>query len=202
MNKTHFYSAAICIAVLLISSTAWSADHIDSPAAVTYPHADIGDFYAWHTPDGKLNAIITFYGMSNSPQGNYNADILYGVHIDYDGDNMPNRDIWVRFGQNGMGAWGVQVENLPGAVGPVVGGVQATIDGGGGTSVFAGAADDPFFFDFEGYQTTLQTATLSFDSNRDSFAGTNVTVIALQMDLAQASNGQAEFSIWATTRRK
>ncbi|MCA9729372.1 MAG: DUF4331 family protein, partial [Candidatus Eisenbacteria bacterium] len=68
--------------------------------------------------------------------------------------------------------------------------------------VFAGWRDDPFFFDLAGYQMTLQTGDLSFDSTRDSFAGLNVTAIVVEMDLSAALGSGSKINLWATTGRK
>ena len=51
--------AAILSAVLLTAAVSYAADHIDSPATVAEPTADITDLYAWMTPDAqKLNIIM------------------------------------------------------------------------------------------------------------------------------------------------
>ena len=97
---------------------------------------------------------------------------------------------------------GVQVENLPGTTEAVVGAVGEAIDAGNGLSVYAGLKDDPFFFDLEGFNTTLETGTVSFDPKRDSVAGLNVSSIILEMNLAAASNGSEQLAVWASTGRK
>ncbi|MEN9581807.1 MAG: hypothetical protein RJA70_4816, partial [Pseudomonadota bacterium] len=55
-NKTL---VALLGTTALISSTVWAADHIDSPAAVAEPAADITDLYAWMDADAKhLNLVL------------------------------------------------------------------------------------------------------------------------------------------------
>ena len=66
---------------------------------------------------------------------------------------------------------------------------------------WAGLREDPFFFDLTGYQETLDTGTIAFDSNRDDFAGTNVTAIVIEMDAAAAAADGTQLQIWATTGR-
>jgi hypothetical protein len=90
---------------------------------------------------------------------------------------------------------------LPGAPGPVTGRVNKKITVADNVRVFGGLRDDPFFFDLEGFRNTLMTGTLSFDSNRDTFAGLNVTAIAMEMDLTAALNGGSSLNGWATTSR-
>jgi hypothetical protein len=177
-----------------------AADHVDAPGVMGNPAADITDFYAWHKDDGKIVAIITFAGLTEVGQpGTYDASTLYGIHIDNNADNVAEENVWIRFGQNGSGDWGVQVEGL--AADPVVGPVGTIIDGPLGLRVFAGLRDDPFFFDLQGYLATLDTGTLSFDKDNDSFAMTNVTAIVVEISTDAAAGGSDTIQMWATTRQ-
>ena len=131
----------------------------------------------------------------------YDADVLYTVHFDNNADNAADHSVHVRFGQNTAGEWGVQLEGLPGVTGAVSGPVETTLTAGTGQA-WAGLADDPFFFDFQGFEDTLATGMISFDADRDSFEGTNVTALVVEMDLAEALDGETTLSMWATARRK
>ena len=96
----------------------------------------------------------------------------------------------------------MQVSGLPGGRPLVTGPVETTIDAGMGLRVYAGLRDDPFFFDLDGFNKTLQTSTLSFDSKHDTFATTNVTAIVVEMSTdALVGNGKT-FRLWASTRVK
>lgn len=190
-------------AIAGLSLRAMAADHTDSPTAAGDPAVDIADFYAWHTDDGRLVAALTFAGLGEAGgDAVYDRETLYGIHIDSNGDNVADRDIWVRFGQNAAGEWGVQAMGLPGESEALIGAVETNLEGAGGARLFAGLREDPFFFDFEGFGDTLATATLAFDPDRDSFAGTNVTALVIDVDLAAAADGADNLSIWATAARK
>ncbi|MFV8750297.1 DUF4331 family protein [Nannocystaceae bacterium ST9] len=187
-------------ALALGTSGVFAADHAEAPGTMADLAGDLTDVYAW-TADGKLVVVVDFAGLQEpGTPATYDADMLYGIHIDNDGDNQPDLDTWVRFGQNGAGEWGVQVVDLPGGDALVEGAVETTIDAGGGLRVFAGLRDDPFFFDLDGFKATLMTGTVMFDSNNDHFAGTNVTSIVVEMDVA--SVGTEDIQLWATTGRK
>ena len=191
--------------VALFGLTSRASDHEDSPLAAADPAADLADLYAWHSAvSNSLTAIITFDGF-NLPaadqSGTYDSDVLYTLHIDNTDDEIADIEVNIRFGQNDADEWGVQVENLPGAPGTVVGPVEQVIGGGSGTQVYAGLRDDPFFFDSEGLAASLDTGGLGFDDDRDGFAGRNATAIALRMGLSQALDGSDELSIWATSAR-
>ena len=192
----------LVLGALLFSGSALAADHAEAPGAAADPAADIADLYAWHTTDGKVVAVLTFAGLTAAGgSATYDEDVLYTLHIDNDADNNPDIDVLVRFGKNGAGDWGVQVENLPGTTAAVSGAVETTLTAEG-QSVFAGLRDDPFFFDLTGFEATLATGDLSFDNTRDSLAGTNVTAVVVTMDAALATGADNTLAIWATSARK
>ena len=193
---------------LASSPEAQAADHTDPPAvAGMRDPGDIADFYAWHQGSGAdqmLVTVITFAGLdlpTADQQGRYDEDMLYTVHIDNDGDHLANHTIYARYGKNVDDQWGVQVIGLPGEPGPVVGAVEQRIQGSSGR-VWTGLRDDPFFFDFQGFLETAQTGTLSFQSTRDSFAGSNVTALVYEIPMAAALGAGTSLNIWATTAKK
>ncbi len=196
MTRTLAVLLALCCA-----TPALAADHIDSPATAADQTADITDLYAWHTDGGSLVAIIGIAGAGTTTDTvSLDPEVLYGFHIDQDADGAADISVWVRYAQNGNGDWGMQVTNLPGADGVLVGAVGGMI-GAEGARAWTGVADDPFFFDLEGYQATLGSGSLSFDGTRDFFAGLNITAISLEMDLAAATGGSDTIQVWATTSR-
>ncbi len=201
--KLHTTKASAVLAAvtgLALSSFAIAADHAEAPTSGADAAADIADLYAWHD-DGTLTTILTVAGLGlPGEDAVYDADVAYGIHIDNDGDDEADIDIVVKFGEDSQGNWGVKVWNLPGTGAPVVGAVEQVVPAAGG-KVWVGLRDDPFFFDLEGYTDTLSTGALSFDSTRDSLAGTNVTAIALEMDLGAALDGSETLQVWATTGR-
>ena len=70
-------SLAFAAAALMMSSKAFASDHLDSPAVIADPSADIGDVYAWMSPDARrLNLVMAIIGHSFSDR------IAYVLHID------------------------------------------------------------------------------------------------------------------------
>lgn len=66
------FAFSICLAIVVRAS-----DHLDSPATVANPAADIGDVYAWTAPEGKqLNLVMTIQGHAFSDK------VEYVFHID------------------------------------------------------------------------------------------------------------------------
>lgn len=201
------------LATALFGGHVFAADHAEAPGTQADPAADITDFYAWNTEGGTIVTIVNFAGLTEAGGDPvYDPDVLYGIHIDNTGDHEPDIDIWARFGQNQAGEWGLQVVNIPGAdavADPDIcgsapghcGPVDTEIDTGAGTRIWAGPREDPFFFDLDGYLATLDSGTISFNSQNDSFAGTNVTSIVIEMDAAAAAGGAEDIQLWATSSR-
>lgn len=194
---------AVSIGVTLWTLDADAADHSDPPSISGDP-ADIADTYAWH--DGEnLVVILTMLGgqlPALNQSGAYDADVLYTVHIDNDGDATTSEiDVHIRFGQDSGGNWGMQVENLPGTAEALSGAVETELSAAGDARAFAGLREDPFFFDLTGFMETFDMGTLRFDSTRDFFAGRNATVITLEMPLADALDGGDALSIWTEAGR-
>ncbi|PRQ05281.1 hypothetical protein ENSA5_04000 [Enhygromyxa salina] len=188
--------------MLFMNDGVYAADHADAPGSGADPAADIGDLYAWRTDSDTLVAVVTFAGLAEAgAPATYDAEVLYGIHIDNTGNGVANIDIWCRFGLNMAMEWGIQCLNVPGADGPVDGPVDTTNEGGNGTMVYAGPRENPFFFDFEGFDGTLMSGDLMFDPMNDTFAGTNVTAIVVEMDAAAAAGGGTTLEVWTSTGR-
>ncbi len=210
MTKTKRYMRLAVVGLgaaallLLTNDGVQAADHAEAPGTVADHAADLADFYLWHNDEGKLVAVMTFAGKEEAGVApTFDIDVLYGFHIDNNADNMADIDIWCRFGTNtAMDEWGVQCLNVPGSTGPIEGPVESNIDDGDGNMVYAGSREDPFFFDLDGYQATLMTGTVMFDSANDTFAGLNVTAIVIEMDAAAAAADGTTLQAWITTGRK
>lgn len=196
-------------ATVLGVQTPQAADHAEAPGTQADASADIADYYAWHTGTGTIVNVITFapFGATTGT-GVYDADVLYGVHVDLDADNVADSDMWFRFGQNGAGDWGIQA-TLSDPLGTIVidGAVETNIAHeilpGQDINLWAGVADDPFFFDATGFNDTLATGTLAF-TGADGVAGLNVTAIVIETPAPlDSSTFQpiTSFQTWATTSR-
>jgi hypothetical protein len=196
-------------ATFLEVETLEAADHAEAPGTQADAVADIADYYAWHTANDTIVNVITFapFGTTTAT-GVYDADVLYGVHVDLDLDNVADSDMWFRFGQNAAGDWGVQA-TLVDALGTIVveGAVETNITHEivptQDINLWAGAADDPFFFDATGFSDTLSTGTISF-TTADAIAGLNVTSIVIETPAPlDSSTFQpiTSFQTWATTSR-
>lgn len=196
-------------AMLVPGLRTFAADHLDPPARTdpsvdTTPDraADIADVYAWHT-DTSVVIAMTFAGPNATTQpGTYDRDVLYRINVSNTAPGTdPNIQIRVRFGKDtGANQWGVRVTGIPGVKNGIEGPVETNLVKDGVT-VRAGLVDDPFFFDLQGFKETRSTGTLSFDKNRNFFAGLNDTAIIMEIPKDRLAKGTQPLNIWATTAR-
>jgi hypothetical protein len=71
---SRFVASVLCTA---LAAMACASDHLDSPATVANPQADIGDVYAWTSPEGRrLNLAMTIQGHTFSDK------VQYVLHVD------------------------------------------------------------------------------------------------------------------------
>ena len=212
MKNKHYLLAggiaacAVGAAALLPGESIRSADHSDppsrtSPMADETPDraADIADIYSW-ADDTNLNMVVTFAGPADTASpATYDPDVLYRVFLSTDGDALNTENVInVRFGKDGAGNNGIQIQGVPGA-GTITGPVNQDLTSGGARAR-AGLFDDPFFFDLQGFMETVDTGNLSISNERDFFANANVTAFVIQVPLANI-NPTGALTVWAETRR-
>ena len=71
-----------------------------------------------------------------------------------------------------------------------------------GVKVFAGPRDDPFFFDLVRFRQIIAgTATAFNNPGHDTFAGTNVLGIVLEMPKSMLG-GNGTIDVWAETKKR
>lgn len=201
-------ASALAVVLLLPGLSLTAADHLDppaltDPAADTTPDrpADIADVYSWHT-DTSVVIAMTFAGpQATTRPATYDRDVLYTVNISNAAPRTTaNFPILVRFGPGSGNQTGVKVSGLPGVTGDIMGSVETDLTKDG-VRVRAGLFDDPFFFDLQGFRDTVSTGTLSFNRNRDFFAGQNLTAVVIEIPRDRIANGTNPIDIWATTAR-
>jgi len=182
-----------------------AADHAEAPGSAADAAADIADYYAWHNEAGNTVHVVTWGSVLNATETpTWDDAVLVSIHQAFPNtegvfeDLDPDITVNVRFGQNEADEWGVQAtfaSPLGDLVmeGPV--GEAITDEIGAGITIWAGAADDPFFFDLAGYQGTLDTGNLAFDGT-DALAGANVTAFVIEGPAFSPL-----MQTWATTGR-
>lgn len=131
---------------------AHASDHLDAPAVIDDPAADIGDLYAWMSPDGRrLNLVMDIVGTRFSDR------IAYVFHVDSGarvGDTVATATIDCRFdalGRIACTAAGDRAAGTPDVAAGLVSERQRF-------RVFAGVRDDPFANNVRGTRQAYEVA--------------------------------------------
>jgi len=166
--------ALAAVVVLYGRTPARSFDIQNSPAVIKNPSADITDIYMFPSPTNSNNVVVAMdvYPLIAAGQGLktfFNQSVLYTMKFDnkYANESTTSRpveDLVIQFsvgavtsGTQQIYVYGPGAANRTGATTTLIQG--GTISGTGyinrpfaslqGLSVFAGAREDPFFFDLQ-----------------------------------------------------
>jgi hypothetical protein len=220
-------AAALGVLSLHIALGSWvrASDHLDSPATVANPQADIADVYAWTSADRRrLNLVMTVLGHSFSDK------LVYTIHVDSGGSfghTTASTSIGCRFSA------ATAVECNLGKT-DAVSGDPTNVAGIEGRKhrfrVYAGLRDDPFYNNVKGLLGAYQAAANAVKSgaladsagcahfdkdvakailyqmaHTDGGAAQNllynwsVSAIVISVDLGAVSTGGALLAVWGTT---
>jgi hypothetical protein len=139
LDSTSFRQLTVLVAgaiVMVNADAARASDHLDTPTVAMNPRADIGDLYAWTSPDGKqLNLVMTVVAQSFSDQVEYTFHIDSGKRL---GATTGTTSIVCRFGADQV--------------------ADCRSDNEAQLRVFAGKRDDPFFNNVRGTRAAYQRA--------------------------------------------
>jgi len=202
--------------------TRWmqASDHKDSALLAADPAADIADVYTFRSPVNPDNIVLAmtvsgFIPPSEASTTFFDPNVLYQWKIDNTGDAV--EDLVIQAFVTGTG--GNQVMHFRGPAAPsVTGATSRVVDGPetatvrvsntetpiiasrNGMTVFAGVRDDPFFFDLVQFKKIIAGQATSFrNPGIDSFAGTNVLAIIVELPSAQL--GGTKLRVEGTTSR-
>jgi len=217
-----------CAAVLLVlvaaaGITRWikASDHKDSALLAADHAADIADVYTFRSPVHPDNVVLVmtvsgFIPPSEASTTFFDPGVLYQWKLDNNGDAV--EDLVIQAFVTGTG--GHQVMHFRGpapasqigatsrvidgpetATVPVSNGATPMIASRSGMTVFAGVRDDPFFFDLVQFKKIIAGEAAAFrNPGIDSFAGTNVLAIAVELPSARL--GGPRLGVWGTTSRQ
>lgn len=166
MKRMTWLKGALALSVLSAASWALAADHIDAPAAIADPTADITDLYTWMDQANVVFALnVTPLA---APGAKFSDKVQYVIHTESSakfGMAGEKTDIIVTFDANQKASvWVGEKEYVTGDASATAG--LASADGK--FKVFAGMRDDPFFFNLAGFKDTIKTVegaapSLTFD---------------------------------------
>jgi len=207
---------------LAVSGHCWGSDHLDTPAVIEDPRTDIGDMFAWTSPDHKqLNLVMTIVGHS------FSSKVAYVFHIDSGkkiGATTATTDIVCRF---------ASASEADCVVGKDADHAHGDASGSGGLQgvqhrfrVFAGPRDDPFFNNVLGTRAAYAVASKalkgpavgcpSFDATTSAaildqwrhtnggpatnlLAGWTPSAIVISIDVGLVNEGGSLLAVWGAT---
>jgi hypothetical protein len=218
MQKKKVIGIATLVAVLA-GGILWASDHIDAPA-VTGQSTDITDLYVYQSPNNPNNLVfvVNTQGLlapSATAAAKFDETTLIQINIDKTGDNVEDLVIQAAYDGSNINVYGPTAPSITGLKSKLEGVITAQVrvtpygaspivaKSYNGMQVFAGARDDPFFFDLNQYHKILAGTATGFNNpGTDAFAGTNVLsfVIEVPKSLLGTPKGGA-YNVWAQTKK-
>jgi len=196
-----------------------AADHIDAPA-VQGGSSDITDFYAFQGENtNNLVFVANVQGLispSASADAVFDESVLVEINIDTDADNIEDLVIQAIPRDGKMYFFGPVAPSQTGLNSTIAttavntGWVDITAYGEAAVTetntmvmtFFAGPRDDPFFMDFAQYSAIIGgTATGFNDPGADTFAGTNVMSIVVEVPKSMIG-GSGTINTWVESKKK
>lgn len=209
------------IAVLLVIATGiylTAADHNEA-LAVQDTGSDIADLYAFQSPQNSNNLVLaaTVRGLlspSATANAQFDENVMVEFNIDNNGDAVEDLVIQCVFEDGNARMYGPYAPSTTGLNSTIDAnatltqaqitpyGSNAIIGSNGGISLFAGPRDDPFFFDSAQFGAILSGNATGFnDPGTDSFQGTNVLAVVVELPKSMLGSGET-INTWVETKRK
>jgi hypothetical protein len=221
INKMKWLTLTLVLAAAATGAYLIAADHIDAPGVTGAGSASIGsditDVYAFANGNNMVFVVNTqgLLSPAATASASFDEEVMLEINIDNSStkDNVEDLVIQATFENGKVKVYGPVAPITTGLTSTLVSSapfVEASITAYGSapvigeansTKVFAGPRDDPFFFDLARYsQVIAGTATGFNNPGTDTFAGTNV--MALVVEVPKSQLGTGSINIWATSNRK
>ncbi len=218
MKKNKIMLAAAA-AVILGGGILWAADHIDAPA-VTGQATDITDVYVFKGADAASRVLVAntqgLLSPAASATAKFDANTLIEFNIDNNNDNVEDLVIQAIYDGTNMNFYGPVAPSATGTKSKLEGELTASVavtpysasapvvaTGTNGMKVFAGPRDDPFFFDLDQYKKIIAGTATSFNNpGNDTFKGTNVMSVAVEVPVSLLGTSTGKVNVWVETKKK
>jgi hypothetical protein len=182
-------------------SGVWASDHLEAPAVRTRGDLDINDLYIFQSETDANNAVMILtvnpFAGNLSPTS-FATDGAYEFQIDNDGDAVTDLTYRTTFtaGTGGRQNYTLTRDTGGGETTIANGmtGMNSTVTTGSGSGlVTAGNFDDPFFFDFAGFNDGFNF------TGQDAFAGADVSAIVLELPSLDFTAGSTNVGVQAVS---
>ena len=199
-------AAAVVLAVGLAPLGAGAADHLDAPTVSANGATDLTDVYAYSSNDASKTVLIANVnpgaGVLPNSTTSFGTGVQYNITVDTNADALPDITYLVRFtagNPQGVTIWKNGTLWGSGSTGkPIV--LK------GGTKLWAGLRDDPFFFDLDAFKGNILGAAngrMLCDAKKvDFFKGLNVSAIVLLLPNAELGGNGKTVGVSANTAVK
>ncbi len=231
MNKTKLVSALAFTGLLIAVPFLLAGDHLDA-SGVNGTTSDLTSFYAFQGANtGNIVLVANMQGFlpsgAASEGAEFDEDVLVEFNIDTTGDLIEDLVIQATRRGDTMYFFGPVVPSNTGlqseiatfstinrvAISSGTADAEAIVASNNGMQFFAGARDDSFFFDLNRFNQVVAGEVSGFNEvGEDTFAGTNVLSIVIEMPKSMLGTGaigvnpQAPatpiFSMWVEAKRK
>ncbi len=218
MKLKRVLTIGLASAGIITAGILFAADHIDSPA-VTNQSTDITDIYVFRGQDqNNLVFVANTQGLL-APEATaaaaFDNNTVIEFNIDNNGDAVEDLVIQGISTGGKMRIYGPikpsetgnrsRLEGNPTAEVAITpyGSSPSIATGIGGIKVFAGPRDDPFFFDLNQFKKVIAGTATSFNKpGDDSFKGTNVLSLVVEVPKSLLNATTGKVNVWVETKKK
>jgi len=215
MKKTKLIILAAALVLVLGGGILWASDHADAPA-VKGKSDDITDLYVFQGANASnlvfIGNVQGLMSPATTATASFDPNTIIEFKIDNTGDNVEDLVIQCVYNNGKMYIYG-PVKPAQTGIGSTVVGTAAVVvpvtpygaasptiaTSASGIMAFAGPRDDPFFFDLNQFHAiTGGTATSFNNPGTDSFAGTNVMSVVVEVPKSLL-NSTGKLGVWLRT---
>jgi Domain of unknown function (DUF4331) len=218
MKSKNVLITGLLAAGMITAGLLYAADHIDSPA-VTNQTTDITDVYVFRAQDpNNMVFVANTQGLlspGSTAAASFAENTLIEFNIDNNNDNVEDLVLQGIFSGGKM--------KLYGPIKPSETGLRSKLEGkasaevavtpygaaanitttSSGIKLFAGPRDDPFFFDLNQFKKVIAGTASSFNKpGDDSFKGTNVLSLIVEMPKSLLNATGGKINVWVETKKK
>ena len=218
MKLKRVLTIGLASAGIITAGILYAADHIDSPA-VTNQSTDITDIYVFRAQDvNNLVFVANTQGLlapGATAAAAFDNNTVIEFNIDNNGDAVEDLVIQGISSGGKMRLYGPikpsetgnrsRLEGNPTAEVAITpyGSSPTIATGVGGIKVFAGPRDDPFFFDLNQFKKIIAGTATSFNKpGDDSFKGTNVLSLVVEVPKSLLNATTGKVNVWVETKKK
>jgi hypothetical protein len=218
MKRSKIVIIAALIITVITGGIIFAADHLDAPS-VSNQTTDITDLYAFQGADPNALDFVAntqgFLSPTATSTAKFDENTLLEINIDNNNDNIEDLVIQCKYDatSNTMKVYGPVAPSEKGTRSKLEGSVMASVAvtpygsapisaTQNGIMVFAGPRDDPFFFDLDQYKKIIAGTATSFNNpGTDTFAGTNVMSVVLEVQKSLLGS-TGKINVWLETKKK